>query len=65
MQPMPCLLVDSPAQWRVLVSPMRAGIVEALRLLGPGSMAGLAVHKTRPPAASQTRTISPTPRTKP
>ena len=42
MKRMPCLLVDSPAQWRVLVSPVRAEIVEALRMLGPCSIADIA-----------------------
>ncbi len=48
MKRMPCLLVDSPAQWRVLVSPVRAEIVEALRMLGPCSIADIAGTLDRP-----------------
>jgi len=42
------MMVRSPEAWRVLISPVRAEIAEALRLLGPCSMAELAAAIDRP-----------------
>jgi DNA-binding transcriptional ArsR family regulator len=44
----PCRLVQSPAVWSVLVAPVRAEIVEALRLLGPCSLAEIGDAIDRP-----------------
>lgn len=41
-------LVSSPAAWEVLVSPVRTEIAEALRLLGPCSVADVAQAIDRP-----------------
>lgn len=40
--------VSSPARWRVLLSPVRAEIAEALRCIGPCSIAELAALVDRP-----------------
>ncbi len=48
MERKPCHLVQSPAKWTVLVSPVRAEIVEALRLIGPCSMAEIGATIDRP-----------------
>lgn len=44
----PCRLVQSPAVWGVLVAPVRAEIVETLRLLGPCSLAEIGDAIDRP-----------------
>ena len=41
-------LVQSPAAWGVLISPVRAEIAEALRLLGPCSLAEIGAAINRP-----------------
>lgn len=43
-----CRLIESPAVWSVLVAPVRAEIVEALRLLGPCSLAEIGDAINRP-----------------
>lgn len=40
--------VQSPALWRTLISPVRAEIAEAIRLLGPCSVADIAAALDRP-----------------
>lgn len=40
--------VQSPALWRILISPVRAEIAEAIRLLGPCSVADIAAALDRP-----------------
>lgn len=44
----PVLRVDSPERWRVLLAPVRAEIVQALRCLGPSSVREVAVWTDRP-----------------
>lgn len=44
----PLRLVSSPSAWRVLMSPVRHEIVEAVRLLGPCSIADVAELIDRP-----------------
>jgi len=48
MKRQPILLVQSPAQWSVLASAVRGEILEALRLLGPCSLADIAQTIDRP-----------------
>jgi hypothetical protein len=43
-----CHQVQSPAAWNVLVSPVRAEIIEALRLMGPCSLAEIGAASNRP-----------------
>ncbi|MFO0082890.1 MAG: ArsR family transcriptional regulator, partial [Phycisphaerales bacterium] len=40
--------VVSPEQWKLLLSPVRAEVAEALRLLGPSSIADIADILDRP-----------------
>jgi predicted transcriptional regulator len=44
----PCQPVQSPAAWKTLVSPVRAEIVEVLRLMGPCSISEIGEAINRP-----------------
>lgn len=48
MKRLPVLSVASPAVWNVLMSPVRAEILETLRLLGPATIAEVAAALDRP-----------------